>query len=309
MLSKIFANPVFIFSLFFLPALIIGCDDRKESPESVTEPYRSIRIGLIPEHDIFTQKKRYEPLADYLAHKLNLDVELKILSRYGNIINNFVSENLDAAFFGSFTGAMALEKLEVKFLARPEYTDGTSTYYGMIFVRKDSGIDTAEEMKNKTFAFVDKATTAGWLLPMHFLQDSGIEDHRTWFSEFYFAGTHEDAIYDVLNKKADIGAAKNTVYYRLAEKDPRILEELEILVTSPKVPANGLAVRPGLNESLAPKLKKTLLEMNKDPEGREVLARFGAQRFIETTRDDYQPVFEYADHIGLDLGTYQYSNN
>ena len=58
-------------------------------------------IGLIPEQNIFKQLERYQPLADYLSKKIGASIELKVLTRYGNIIDNFVSLGLDAAFFGS----------------------------------------------------------------------------------------------------------------------------------------------------------------------------------------------------------------
>jgi phosphonate transport system substrate-binding protein len=80
---------------------------------------------------------------------------------------------------------------------------------------------------------VDKATTAGYLLPLAYFKKNGIRDYRAYLKETYFAGTHEDVIYDVLNKKADIGAAKNTVFERLAKTDERILKELLILEKSP----------------------------------------------------------------------------
>jgi phosphonate transport system substrate-binding protein len=307
--------PATAFSKFFimlctlLLPLLTGCNDKPDSPPpSKVASTKNLRIALIPEIDIFSQKKRYEPLVAYLGGKLGITIELKILSRYGNIIDNFKVEELDGAFFGSFTGALALKKLGVTPLARPEGTDGISTYYGMVFAPKDAHIKTAADMKGKRFAFVDKATTAGWLLPLHFFQELGIEDYQHWFSETYFTGTHDDTIYDVLNRKADIGAAKNTVFYRLAAQDSRIHDNLEILSTSMPVPENSLVVRPGLDEDLVAALKKTLLGMDQDPEGKKVLAQFGAARFIETTATDYQVVLDYAEHIGLDLATYQYNN-
>ena len=121
-------------------------------------------------------------------------------------------------FSAVLPGRLAIKKLGIQPIARPEWTDGTSTYYGMIFVRKDSGIKNAQDMKGKRFAWVDKATTAGWLFPLHYLQEHGItEPLSTFLEESYFTGTHEDAILDVLNGKADIGAAKDTVFYRLAQ--------------------------------------------------------------------------------------------
>ena len=265
-------------------------------------------IGLIPERNIFAQIDRYEPLAGYLSKKIGEKIKLKVLTRYGNIIDNFVSHHLDAAFFGSFTYALAHSKLGVEPIARPVNLDGSSTYYGMIFVRKDSGIKSIKDMKGKRFAFVDKATTAGFLLPLEYFKKHGVENYKTFFKETYFAGTHQDAIYDVLNKKADIGAAKNTIFYRLAAKDKRLLEELVILERSPDVPENGLAVRKDIDTAIKLKLKQALINMHTDPEGISVLKKFGARKFINTSDDDYSSVYEYVREIGLNLSTYDYVN-
>ena len=265
-------------------------------------------IGLIPEQNIFEQTERYEPLARYLAGRIGRPIQLKMLVRYGNIINNFTSMGIDGAFFGSFTYVLAQKKLGLTVLARPEGLDGSSTYRGYILARKDSRIRTSEDLRGKVFVFVDKATFAGFLVPMYFFQQQGIGDLRPYFKEAYFAGTHGDVIYDLLSKKADLGAAKNTVFDRLASRDPRIRDQLVILYESPDVPENALAVRADLDASLIKSLKDVLLKMEDDPEGKVVLENFGARRFIETRDQDYQPVFDYADKIHLDLSTYEYMN-
>ena len=295
--------------LFIL--LLPGCDQQKQRP-SLKAPktdLEKLTIGLIPEQDIFTQKKRYKPLLAYLSEQLGVTIEAKILSRYGNIIDNFNELNLDGAFFGSFTGAMAIKKLGVEPLARPQYIGGASTYYGMVFVKKGSGIRTAEDMRGKQLVVVDRATTAGYLLPLAYFKFLRIEDYKNWFSDYYFSGTHEDAINDVLNGRADIGAAKNTIFYRMAAENIQVSKELEILATSPHVPANGLAVRNGLPEGLIKNLQKLLLDMHKNSQGREVLDGLTIEKFIENSEEDYQPVLDYATSIGLDLETYNYLNN
>lgn len=298
-----------ILSCCLVLLLLAGCGEEQPRQPPPPPPAARLVIGLIPEMDVFVQKKRYEPIAGYLSQKTGTVVELKILSRYGNILDNFQSEGLDGAFFGSFTGALAIKKLGVEPLARPEYQDGVSTYSGLVFARKDRAIKTAQDMKGKVFVFVDKATTAGWLLPLAFFRKLGIENYHSWFRETYFSGTHEDAIQDVLDGKADLGAAKDLIFYRLAKENPRITAELAILATSPKVPANTLAVRHDLDPTLKNAVKSSLLSMDHDKQGRRVLAQFGASRFIETMEQDYAPVLEYAAQIGLDLATYQYVND
>ena len=264
-------------------------------------------IGLIPEQNLFRQLERFEPLARYLSRKAGVLVTLKILPRYGNIIDNFTPEKLDGAFFGSFTYTIAHAKLGVQVIARPEGQDGKSTYHGLIFVRKDSGIRFIRDMAGKRFAFVDKATTAGYLLPLAYFKQHKV-NYRTYLKESYYTGTHEDAIYDVLNRKADIGVAKNTVYERLADSDTRIKNELVVLERSPDVPENGLAVRKDLADDVKKNLTKVLLDMHNDSEGRAVLEVLGARKFIATSDADYQPVYRYIREIGLDIATYDYRN-
>ena len=286
-----------------------GCGSGESSPVVEPDAEHTLLIGLIPEQNIFKQIERYEPLAAYLSRRAGVKFELRVLPRYGNIIDNFVSTGLDGAFFGSFTYALAHEKIGVEVLARPVGRDGSSSYHGLIFIRRDSGLNGIRGLRGKRFAFVDKATTAGYLLPLEFFHVNGIEDYPTFFSETYFAGTHENSIYDVLSGGADIGAAKSTVFGRLAAADPRIANELLILTRSPDVPENGLALRPDIDPEVRNRIKQTLLEMKQDPEGRQVLVEFGALEFIETTSEDYAPVYRYAEEVGLDLATYDYIND
>jgi phosphonate transport system substrate-binding protein len=297
----------------FLLILVLAAGCERTEPVSPKKPEvepgreKTFLIGLIPEQNIFKQIERYEPLASYLSKKIDMTIRLTVLSRYGNIIDNFTSTGMDGAFFGSFTYTLAHARLGVEVLARPVNLNGTSMYHGLIFVRKDSRIKSVYQMKGKRFAFVDKATTAGYLLPLAYFKEHG-ENYRTFLKESYFAGTHEDAILDVLNRKADIGAAKNTVYERLAASGDRINRELVILERSPEVPENGLAVRKGLDDSLKKKLRGAFLTMHEDPEGAVILEAFGVRGFIETNDTDYQPVYRYAREIGLNLVTYDYMN-
>ncbi len=289
--------------------LTSGCSQSKTEKASKTSKDKiTLRIGLIPEQNIFAQLSRYKHIGDYLEKKTNIHIEFKALTKYGDIVKDFKKFKLDGAFFGSFIYAIAHSKLGVIPIARPESPDGTSTYHGLIFVRNDSGINGIHDMKGKTFAFVDKATTAGYLLPLYYFKHNGITDYNKFFKKTYFTGTHTDAIYDVLNRNADIGAAKNTIFDRLEQKDPRIANELKILARSPDVPENALALSENIDKKIRNKIKETLLGMNNDPEGKKVLTAFGALKFIVTNNKDYQSVYDYAGEIGLDLKTFDYTD-
>ena len=293
-----------------LCALILaGCGQEpappKQTTTKTTTTQKSIVIGLIPEQNIFKQLERYEPLKGYLSGKIGMIVTFKIQPTYEDIIVKFTSGEIDGAFLGSFIYTLAHEKLGVEVLARPVSPDNTSTYHGLIFVRKDSGINSVQGMKGKRFAFVGKATYAGYLFPIEYFRHHGISNPKEYLKESYFAGTQSDVILDVLNKKADIGAAKNTIFNKLAKEDPRIKKNLVVLERSPDVPENAIALRKDIDGSLRRSLLNAFLNMHLDPEGREVLEKFGAQRFIETKDEEYDIVRSYADHLHLNLETYE----
>jgi phosphonate transport system substrate-binding protein len=298
-------------TVFFLSLMILvnwALADSKELDKNVGK--NTLLIGLVPERNIFSQIKLYKPITDYLSTKIGVKVNLKVMTRYGNIVDNFVPLGLDGAFFGSFSYVLAHRKIGVEVLARPEGLDGSSVYHGIIFVRRDSGIKNVRGMKGKRFAFVDEATTAGFLFPLVYFKKQGIQDYRTYFKEVYFAGTHKEAIYDVLNKRADIAAAKNTVYQALVgEKGKRARLELKILTRSADVPENALAMKKDLEPSIRRAFQEALLNMHNDPVGQALLKNFGARKFVTTTEEEYEPVIEFARELNLDLVHYNYMNN
>ncbi|MDA8422026.1 MAG: phosphate/phosphite/phosphonate ABC transporter substrate-binding protein [Nitrospiraceae bacterium] len=267
---------------------------------------KKILIGILPEMNVFKQKHRFKLLGEYLSKKTGVTIEITILSKYTNIIDRFHTQKMDGAFFGSFTGALAIRKLGVVPLARPVDLDNRSTYCGYLFVRKDGGIRTVKDMKGKKMAYVDRATTAGYVFPQAFLRKNGVMDTDHFFGEYFFTGSHDAAIDAVLDRNADIGAAKNTIYDRLRRENPRVDRELLVLAKSAHVPENGLCVRKDLDDALKQKLKQALLEMDGETEGKDVLRKFGAIRFVATRAEDYQPVFQLVKEAGIVIKPYEY---
>ena len=258
--------------------------------------------------NIFRQMERFKPLSSYLSEHTGRTVRFTILTRYGNIIEGFERRHLDGAFFGSFTGALAIQKLGIEPLARPVELGGRSSYAGYIFVRRDSGIENAAGMRGKRFAFVEKATSAGYLFPLAYLHARGIKDVDAFLGASYFTGSHDAAIYEVLQGAANIGAAKDTIYDWLRTVEPRIDKELVVLAKSAEFASNGLGVRKDMDPSLKAKLKSLLLHLHESAEGRKVLESLRAKHFIETRVEDYQSVFDEAGKAGVDIRKYEYRN-
>lgn len=266
-----------------------------------------LTIGIIPEHNVFEQIRKYNLIGEYIKSKTGITIKFSFLSKYGNIIESFESENMDGAFWGSFTGAMAIKKLDIELIARPDKFKDAAQYQGYIFVHKYSVIKNPSDMEGMVIAFVDKATTAGYLFPIAHFKKSGIKNIDKYFKKYYFTGSHQEAIYAVLEREANIGCANNITFDSLAAEDPRVKDELIVIAKSPDLPTNGLGLRKGMPFAIKEQLKRVLLEMDRDPKGVNVLEEFGVERFIEANESDYAPVFNIAKEAGLDLKDYEYT--
>jgi phosphonate transport system substrate-binding protein len=163
-------------------------------------------------------------------------------------------------------------------------------------------------MKGKRLALVERATTAGFVFPVAFFKRNGIELEGGFFSSVQFWGSHDAAINAVLEGRADVGAAKSTIWELMSRENPRIDAELEILAVSPNVPSNGLLVSPDVSPEVREQIEAILLGLADNPEAAPVLQQLRFKGFVPTDRQSYDPVFEMATEAGIDLASYTYHN-
>ena len=273
-----------------------GADDLNNS---IAE--KTLRVALVPEKNTFEQLRLYKYITDYLSEKMGLDVTLEIMANYGEISKAFQAGRADAGFFGSFSYVQTHAKTGIELLARPVWLDGSSTYRGYIFVRKDSNIETVEDMKNKSLVLVDKATYAGYIFQLFYFKYYGISNLEDYFSRISFASSHDASVWAVYIGEADVGGAKNNIYNDFREKYPDFNEKMSIVAESPEVPSNGFAVRKDLNQATKTWLKSLLLTLDESQDGREVLKKFGALKFIKTSDEDYKALYNMIEDLGINL--------
>jgi phosphonate transport system substrate-binding protein len=266
----------------------------------------TLLIGLIPEQNIFRQFQRFLPLTEYLSKKIDREVKLTILSRYGDIIDRFSSRNMDGAFFGVLTGYLAIKKMDVEPSVVPIELDGSSETSGYIIVRRDSGIESVKDMQGKVIAFVDRATVRGYLFPIIYFKRHGINDIKTFFKEFYFTGSNDASVYAVVDGRADIGCVKANIYEAILARDPTLRKELKIIATSPLMPLSVLCLKKSLPEKLKTKITEILLNMKNDKEGKEVLKRMELKGFRRASMNDFKVVDDIFRELNIDPETYRY---
>lgn len=293
---------------FFL--LLFSCTDTTPEtdavrPQKIRE--KTITIAILPEQNVFEQKKRYKPIAEYLSNALDVNVKIKLLDSYGSIYDEIKNKTIDGAFFGSFNYVLTQSRTDIEPVARPVETGEKSNYRGIIFTRKDSGLTgDVRTWKGKKIALVHEVTTAGYIFPRWYLKKRGINSLEHYFGRIIFTGSHDAAILSVLKGQADIGAAKDLIFEKLLSENPAIKDEMLILAKSIAVPSNSLCVRSNLDSNIKESLKKTLLSMHNTPEGKNALKAMNALRFKETTDSEFNALKRMAKDLDIDIITYPF---
>ena len=254
----------------------------------------AINLGLIPEREIFDQRRRYRALADYLSDELGRPVILVTSNTYHGALKDMTEGRIDAAFMGSLVATLAMDQLQAHVLVKPEDSNGDTMYHGVIFVRDDSPISRVDELAGRSIAMV-RTTTAGHLFPIYTLVELDLFAQPNPV-RVRWDGTHDRVIQDVFDGEVDAGAAKNLRIDAFEQEHPGY--RFRRLAAGEAVPNNALIVRPDMDSGLVAQIEKVLLAMHESEAGKQALDVFGAARFVPCVPEEYRPIYAMTERLG-----------
>jgi phosphonate transport system substrate-binding protein len=156
-----------------------------------------------------------QPLADYLTQALGVRTVVITGTSYNAVIEAMRAGRADAFEVGPFSYLIAAQEANAEALVVGNYSTEVDTqtlpgYYSVLFTRKGSGIKSIDDLKGKTFAFTDPASTSGHLIPATGIMLAEGFDNQDQLEGFFgqqiFAGSHPAAVIAVATGKTDAGA-------------------------------------------------------------------------------------------------------
>ncbi|HEU4438233.1 MAG TPA: phosphate/phosphite/phosphonate ABC transporter substrate-binding protein [Methylomirabilota bacterium] len=269
--------------LIALIALLLGV-----TPGDAQTP---LTLALTPSRDPTALKEAGDAFARTITQLSGVSVKAIVASDYAGVIEALRSKRVDLAFVHPVGYVLANREAGCRILVRDVW-QGKTAYTARFFVRKDQGIHRVEDLRGKTVAFVDPASSSGYIYPMVLLIKQGLvrdRDPKTFFKEALFTGTHEAALQTVLRGRVDAAASFDKAP-ELYLKDPALVAQLSFVGETPEIPEAGICARPGLPAEPLARIKRALLSI-KAPEHAAVLKEiYGIDGFIEADDRDYQPV-------------------
>ena len=253
--------------------------------ENTKAEEKSLYIGFIPQGNAVFMVKKWQPLSDYLAKELNMPVEMVFRSSYREIITELSKGKMDVCLTGAYMYVLTREEADIRPLVRRKKF-GTPLYHSIVVVRKDSGINTMEDLRKKIFAFTDKESTTGYLLPMSMMRKMGIHTVAQYFSEVIYTGNHDSVLLAVHSRNVD-GAAMSSTRWR--PENP-LVKELKIIWKSEPILLGPFSVRGELDDALVTRIKKAFLKIGKTPDTIDLSKHIQIEGFEEAIDSDYDTI-------------------
>ncbi|MBI3084129.1 MAG: phosphate/phosphite/phosphonate ABC transporter substrate-binding protein [candidate division NC10 bacterium] len=266
----------------------------------VAQGATGITLALTPSKDPTLLQEAGTALAQELGKRLDLPIKLYVAADYAGVIEALRNGTVDLAFVHPVAYVLASREARARILVK-SIRGGSATYTARFFVLKEGGPRTLDDLRGKTIAFVDPASTSGYIYPMVFLMKRGLvkgKDPKTFFKDAVFSGAHDAVLHAVLRRQVDVAVSYPHAPDTLL-KDPAQRAHLTFIAETPPIPNDGACVREGLAPDLVQRVKAALLSLN-DPVGRPLLKRlYAVDGLAEAADADFDPVREAVDLLGL----------
>ncbi len=257
-------------------------------------------IALTPSRDPTALQQAGDAFAKTITRLSGVPVKAQVASDYAGVVEALRSRRVDLAFVHPVGYVLANREAGCLILVR-DIWQGKVAYTARFYVRKDAGLRRLEDLRGKTIAFVDPASSSGYIYPMVLLIKQGLvrdRDPKSFFKEALFAGTHEVALRSVLAGRVDAAASFDKAP-ELHLKDPALIGQLAVVAETPEIPEAGICARPGLPADQVARIKQALLAI-RGPEHAALLKQiYDIDGFTEAADRDYDPVRDAMGLMGL----------
>lgn len=282
-----------------LAALALACGDNPQTA-------KVLRVGFVPSEDAAQVMQNAQPIVELLRKQLNMEVQPFVATDYTGVIEALRGNKLDVAFLTPASYVLAKNEANVKVVLKSE-RKGVPTYYAAIITRADSGIESLDDLRGKSFAFGDSLSTTGHVFPRKMFKERGIDPVRD-FKQVLYSGGHDATVLAVLNGKVDAGATyanspdgQDTAWMRFL-KNPEDVKKIRAIAFSEPIPADNLVINGNLDERTAKKIESVFLELSRDPQGKQMLRElYQIDGFVAATDKDYDAVRQAFVDAGIPL--------
>jgi phosphonate transport system substrate-binding protein len=245
----------------------------------------------------------YRPLAQYLASRLGRPVQLRTVDSWEGLAKSLVNGETDIALMGPWGYVLANHFAEAQVVSTILY-QGKPEYFALIVTHPDSGLESIADLigakgKGRTFAFGDKGSTSGYLIPRHFFMQQGVDPEKHFSRVVYTK--HQAIQTQVSAGQLDAGADFNRNRTAMIEQGLIKAERSKIIWQSAPLPNDAFAVSARLfnDKIFVRRLQLALSEIGPLLKSQPQLLPANYTGFVATDNAFYKPIRDAGLATGL----------
>lgn len=270
---------------------------RPARAEGWRDKYQELTFGISSAENQRDAVARFEPFATYLTKKLGRPVKIVWGTDYAAVIEALHSNKAQFAKIGSANYALGYKVMGkmITPVGTDQTQDGSTGYYSVIVVKKDSPYHSLVDLKGKTLAWCDPNSTSGYAVPLYFIKKSGI-DPATYFKATPFSGSHELGVVGVVNGTFDAAADEmvsdtRSNVQRMEDKGMVPKDSARFIWKSGLIPNGPYVERTDLPEDLKADFAAALMSVAKeDFAAYKNLALGDSKQIVPVTHKDYEDI-------------------
>ncbi len=258
-----------------------------------------LTLAFIPQENPEKLLGDIEVITKWLSDQMDMEVRGFVTIDHAAAVEALRNGDADISFMGALPFVLAEAEMGAVPLLSEVYR-GAATYSGRIFVRRDSGIKTLEDLRGRDIAFADPISESGYLYPLNLFVDAGLVPGPgkadDFFNRHFFAGGYQQAMQAMASGLVD---AAGVSQYSDLLLTPEQQAEVTWIGESKQIPSHVVIARPDLDGAVSARFSDVLMSLNK-PENRAWLAYlYGPDGYVLADNATYDGVRDMARTYGL----------
>ena len=224
-------------------------------------------------------------------------------SDYNAIIEALRTGKADMAYMGSQALALGVERTNLEpIVMKAEDGDPEKAIYHSVLITSSANedINSIEDIKGKTMAFVDPDSTSGNLVPTaeiiqafpdEDLNSDKLHTNGDFFEAVSFSGSHQAGLQAVIKGDVDVVPISDQILASEIANGNAAEGDVKIIHESAAIPAEAVVVAEQVDQATRDKLVEFLTSYDNEQYFTDVIKVPGA-RFVECDMSDYEDIIE-----------------
>jgi phosphonate transport system substrate-binding protein len=254
---------------------------------------KAIKMCIVPFRSPVEIYKRFTPLVEYLSRETGLNLEIKVASDIESAVNELIDGTTHLCYMTSMSYIRA-KKLGTVDLLGMTLRDGSPSHKAVIVTREDSSIRAVNDLRNRSFAFVDTNSMSGYVMPLSMLKDEGVELSNLAY--YNFLGYQDDVVKVVLRGEFDAGGIMDSTAEKFKDRGIRVIK------ASVDIPDFNISAGGALGEEEKKAIGEAILRLNEGtPEAEMVLGAINSQctGFTKVSDGDFDNMRKVLSKVGM----------